>query len=147
MISYKYHNDNIIHSHSSKILLNMSITYISMFHNLPYMMYFRPLVKILLKVMDLNMAYKIHKTSKYTRNSDFSKIARNPGSVHISRSSAPYAPFFPLLTLLLYNYRLQQLQPPLPALHTLIPIPQPFGRATRIRRAECLENPPRRIHR
>ena len=37
---------------------------------------------------------------------------------YISRSSAPYAPFFPILTLLLYNYRSQQPQPPLPrAIH------------------------------
>ena len=51
----------------------MSITYSSMFHILPHMMYLKSLVKFLLRVMYLNMANKNHKTSKYTRNSDFQK--------------------------------------------------------------------------
>ena len=46
------------HIFCSKILLNMSTKHISMFHILPYMTYFIPEVKILLPVMDLNMAYK-----------------------------------------------------------------------------------------
>ena len=46
-----------------------------MFHILPYMMYLKSKVKILLPVIDLNMTNKTHKTSKYTRNSDYRKIA------------------------------------------------------------------------
>ena len=80
---------------SSKIFLNTSITLISMFHILPYMMYLKSLVKILLRVMDLNMSYKTHKTSKYTRNSDLPKNREIRFSCYISRSSVPYAPFFP----------------------------------------------------
>ena len=63
----------MIHIYSSKLLINMSITYISIFHILPYMTYLTSFVKILLPVMDLNTAYKAHKTSKYIRNSDFLK--------------------------------------------------------------------------
>ena len=44
-----------------------------MFHILPYMMYFKCLVKILLPVMDLNMVYKTKITLKNTRNIDFTK--------------------------------------------------------------------------
>ena len=54
-ISYKYHNDNIIQIHSSKLLLNIPKILISMLHILPYMIYLTYLVKILLPVMDLNM--------------------------------------------------------------------------------------------
>ena len=85
-----------------------------MTHILPYMIYLKSLVKILLPVIDLHMLYKTHKTSKYTRNSDFRKNREILFSRDISRSSAPYAPLFPLLTLLLYNYRSQQPQLPLP---------------------------------
>ena len=56
---------------SSKLLLYISITHISMFHILPYMMSLKLLVKFLLPVMDLNMAYKTQITLKITRNSDF----------------------------------------------------------------------------
>ena len=55
-----------------------------MFHILPYMMYLKSLVKILLPVMDLNMANKIYKTSKYTGNSDFRKTRENFGFVQCS---------------------------------------------------------------
>ena len=73
LVSYKYQNDNMTHIYSSKVILNMSITLILMFRILPYMIYLKSLVKILLPVTDLNIAYKTQKTSKYTRNSDFSK--------------------------------------------------------------------------
>ena len=63
----------MIHIYWSKILLNMCITHISMIHISPYMMYLTFVVKILLPVIDLNMANKTHKTSKNTRNSDFPK--------------------------------------------------------------------------
>ena len=49
----------------------MSITHISMLHILTYMMYLKLMVKILLQVMDLNMAYKLCKIVMNTRNSDF----------------------------------------------------------------------------
>ena len=78
LISYKYHNDNMIHIYSSKLLLNMSITLISMIHILPHMMYLTSLVKILLPVMDLNMSYKTKIASKNTRNSDFPKNRESP---------------------------------------------------------------------
>ena len=63
----------MIHICSSRVILNMSITLISMFHILPYMIYLKPLVKILLQIIDLNMAYKIQIISKNTRNNDFRK--------------------------------------------------------------------------
>ena len=85
-----------------------------MFHILTYMMYLRPLVKILLPDMDLNMIYKIYRTSKYIRNRDFPKNREIRFSCYISRSSTPYALFFLLSNLLLYNFRLNQPQPPLP---------------------------------
>ena len=88
----------MIHICSSRVILNMSITLISMFHILPYMMYLRSIVKILLRVMDLNMAYKTKIALKNTRNSDFLKNREIRFSCYISRSSAPYAPFFALLT-------------------------------------------------
>ena len=66
LISYKYQNDNMIHIYCSKFLLNMSTTHISMFHVLIYRLSLRILLKILLPVMDLNIAYKTHRTSKYT---------------------------------------------------------------------------------
>ena len=120
----------MIHICSSKLLLNIPITPISMFHILPYIMYLTLLVKMLLPVMDLNIAYKIQKTSKNTCNSDFRKTRENWFSSNISRSRAPYAPFFPLLTFLLYNYRPQQPQPPSPALHTVQPLTAAFARAS-----------------
>ena len=103
---------------SSNVLLNVSITPISGVHILTYMMYFTSLVKILLPVMDLNMAYKTQITFQNTRNSDLPKNRDIWFSRDTSRSSAPYAPFFPLHTLILYNYRPQEPQPPSPALHT-----------------------------
>ena len=69
------------HIYSSKLLLYMSITFISMIQILPHIMYLKTLVKILLPVMALNMDYKTHKTSKNTRNSDFPKnrkTSQNP---------------------------------------------------------------------
>ena len=86
-----------------------------MIHILPYMMYLTFLVKILLPVMDLNMAYKTHKTSKYTRNSDFLKNARNLISRDISHSSASYGPFFPLRTLYYTTFDHKYLYLPSPA--------------------------------
>ena len=67
----------MIYIYVSKILLNMSITLISMVYILPYIMYLRSLVKILLPVMDLNMAYKTKIALKNTRNSDFRKTREN----------------------------------------------------------------------
>ena len=75
LTSYKYHNDNIIHIYSSKLLLDVSITPISMFHILPYKLSLRILLKILLPVIDLNILYKTFKTIINARNSDFWKIA------------------------------------------------------------------------
>ena len=53
------------------------------------MMYLKSLMKILLPVMDLNMTYKIHKTSKIPAIVISEKRARNP----------PYVLFSPLHTL------------------------------------------------
>ena len=75
LISYKYHNYNIRDKCSSKLLMNMSITPISMFHILPYKLSLRILLKILLPVIDLNILYKTFKTIINARNSDFWKIA------------------------------------------------------------------------
>ena len=77
---------------------------------LPYMMYLKTLVKILLPVMDLNISNKTQNTSKNTHNSDFLKNREIWFSSDISRSSAPYAPFSPLPTLILYNFRSRQPQ-------------------------------------
>ena len=99
----------------------MSITLISMIHILPYMMYLRLLVKILLQVMDLNMAFKTQKTSKNTRNSDFRKTHEIWFSRDISRSSAPNAPFFPLRILYYTTTDYSNLNLPSPALHTVHP--------------------------
>ena len=71
-------------------------------------MYFISLVKILLPVMDLNMVYKTQITSKNIWNSDFRKNREIWFSCYISRSSAPYAPFSPLRTVILYIFRLQK---------------------------------------
>ena len=119
LISYILVGSNITHIYSSYVLLDMSITPISMFQILPYKMSLRLLLKILLPVMDLNMANKSCKAIMNTRNSDFGKSrfsvkTKSGFQCYISRSSAPYAPLFPLLTLILYNYRPQQPQPPLP---------------------------------
>ena len=100
LISYKYHNDNIIHIYSSTLLLNMTIILISMIHILPYIIYLRLLVKILLPVTDLNMVYKTHKTSKNTRNSDFRKIVKSgfraisPVLARHTSSSSSYLLFY-----------------------------------------------------
>ena len=104
----------MIHIYSSKVLLNMSITLISIFYILPYMIYLRSIVKILLPIMDLNIAYKTHKTSKNTRNSDFRKTREIRFWCYISRSSAPYAFFFPLSTPFIYSFRPEQPQSPSP---------------------------------
>ena len=135
LVSHIYHNDNMIHICSSKLLLGNSITHITMIHILPYMMYLNLLVKISLQVMDLNIAFKIHLTSKNTRNSDFRKTREIWFSSDISRSRAPYAPFFPLRTLILYDYRPQQPQPLLPrATHSSVHSWQP----SRISLQRCL---------
>ena len=119
MITYKYHNNNMTHIYSSKILLFMSITLISMFHILPYMMYLTLLVKILLRIMDLNMAYKPTKLRNTPAIVISRKIAKS-GFRSYLLSGVPYAPFFPLYTLILYKYRPQQPQPPLPrSTHTI----------------------------
>ena len=94
----------MISIYSSKVILNMSTTLISMIHNLTHNMSLSLLLKTLLLVMDLNMAYKMSKTSKNTRNIDFRKNHEKRFSCYISRSSAPYAPFFPLAYLTLSNY-------------------------------------------
>ena len=65
------------------------------------------------------MIYKTHKTSKYTRNSYFPKNREIRFSRDISRSSAPYAPFFPLLTLTTITIDYNNLNVPSPALHTV----------------------------
>ena len=91
----------MIHIYSSKVLLNLSITFILMLHILPHMVYYISFVKILLQVIDLNMVYKTRRTSKYIRNSDFTKNRDIRFSRDIFRSSAPYALFSPLYT---YSY-------------------------------------------
>ena len=114
----------------SKLLLNMSITIISMFHILPYMVYLTSLVKILQLVMDLNMLYKTHKTSKNTRNSDFSK-KREIGFPAISPVLARHTP--PSSPYLLFYYTTidrNNLYPPFPALHTVQPLPAAARRKT-----------------
>ena len=68
----------------------MYITCISMSHIMPYMVYLKSLLKILLQVMDLNISYKTHKTTINTRNVTSEKRA-------ISRSSASFAPFLGLV--------------------------------------------------
>ena len=106
---------------SSKIFLNTSITLISMFHILPYMMYLKSLVKILLRVMDLNMSYKTHKTSKYTRNSDLPKnreIRICAISPVLGRHTPPSSPY----VLSFYNtIDHNNLNLPSPVLHTVRP--------------------------
>ena len=118
LISYKYHNDNIRDKCSSKILLNMSITSISKFHILPYMMYLTSLVKILLPVTDLNINYKMSKTSKNTRNSDFRKTREihfcviYPVLARHTPPSSPYSLFYYI------TFDHNNLNLPSPALHT-----------------------------
>ena len=87
------------------------------------------------------------------RNSDFPKNRENWFSRDISRSSTPYAPFSPLRTLLLYNSRLKQPQPPYPAhhrntalytidnppaLHSVCPHPSPLAYSIAIRKSSVL---------
>ena len=70
----------------------MSITCISMIQNLPYIMYLKTLVKILLRVMDLNISNKTQNTSKNTRNSYFLKnreINQFAFNIHISNAIRP----------------------------------------------------------
>ena len=86
---------------------------------LPHMMYLKSLVKILLPVMDLNMTYKNHKTSKYTRNSDFQKTREiwfsfiSPVLERHTPPSSPYLLFY--YTTIDHN----NLNLPSPALHTV----------------------------
>ena len=87
------------------------------------MMFLKLLVKILLQVMDLNIAYKTHKTSKNTRNSDFRKMCEIRLR-DIFRSSTSYALFFPS-TYSLYHitFVYNNLNLPSPVLHTKPTLP------------------------
>ena len=107
--------------------MNMSITYISMFHILPYMVYLMINMKILLPVKDLNMFYKTHKTSKYTRNSDFRKTREiwfsfiSPVLARHTPPSSPYLLFY--YTTIDHN----NLNPPSPRYTQFRPLRQPRG--------------------
>lgn len=82
------------------------------------MMYLTSLVKILLPVIDLNIANKIHKTSKNTRNSDFRKTLEILISPVLARHTPPSSPY------LLSYYKIinhSNLNLPSPALHTVSP--------------------------
>ena len=108
--------------YSSKILLNMSKTPISMFTILPYMIYSVLYFKISLPVMDLNMAYKTKVTSKHTRNSDLWKIAISRVQIwfpSISPVLARHTPSSRPCLLFYYTYfDHNNLNLRLPALHT-----------------------------
>ena len=85
-----------------------------MFRILPYMAYFKSLVKILLPVMDLNMDYKTKIASINTCNSDFRKTRE----IWFSRDihTPPSSPY-----VLLYYTTIDHnnLSLPSPALHTV----------------------------
>ena len=86
-------------------------------------MFLRLLVKILLPVMDLNMTYKLPKTSQNIRNSDFRKTVRTgrakSGFRAIPSVLARHTPSsFPYLLFYYTNFDSNNLNLPSPALYT-----------------------------